>query len=318
MRLCCVALNAAIDKTYVVSGFRAGGTYRLETVVAVAGGKALNVAKAARLLGVTEVICTGFVAGGAGRWIRQDLAARGIREAFIDVPGESREDILVVDSSAAEETRLLEPGISVDPAAVEALAQRVMALARDTDLVVLAGSLPCGVPDDIYARLIGGIRRTGRRVFLDADGEALRQAVQEAPDLVKLNQTEFEELSGRTIRGPDEVVTHGRGLLPRGDLVVTLGARGAVWVGREAALVAEAPPVAALMTVGSGDAFLGGYAAAVVQGEDVSRALSLGVAAGTANTLCLGPGVVDPGTVEALRERVKIAPVKCGAGRQHR
>lgn len=308
MPLLCVAVNAAIDKSYVVSGFQAGGTYRLETTVAVAGGKALNVAKTARLLGVAEVTCTGLVGGRTGDWIRKDLAGRGIREAFLEVPGESREDILVVDPAAGQETRLLEPGLSVDPAAVEALIARVEELAGDSDLVVLAGSLPRGVPADVYARMVQAIRRRGVRTFLDADGEALRCAVAEGPDLVKLNQAEFEEMVGHRVAAPEELVASGRGALRRGALVVTLGSRGAVWIGPEGALLAEAPPVTPLMTVGSGDAFLGGYAAAVLRGDDPPQALALGVAAGTANTLCLGPGLVDLGSVEALREQIRIAP----------
>ncbi|OGB93244.1 MAG: hypothetical protein A3G35_02710 [candidate division NC10 bacterium RIFCSPLOWO2_12_FULL_66_18] len=313
MPLLCVAVNAAIDKTYVVSGFQAGGTYRLETTVAVAGGKALNVAKTARLLGVAEVTCTGLVAGRTGDWIRKDLAKRGIREAFLEVTGESREDILVVDPAAGQETRLLEPGVPVEAFAVEALIARVEELAGDSDLVVLAGSLPRGVPVDAYARMVQAIRRRSVRAFLDADGEALRRAVAEGPDLVKLNQAEFEELVGHRVAGPEELVACGRGALRRGALVVTLGGRGAVWIGPEAALLAEAPPVTPLMTVGSGDAFLGGYAAAVLCGDDPPRALALGVAAGTANTLCLGPGVVDLGSVEALRKQIRVAPVGMGA-----
>ncbi|MBI4198991.1 MAG: 1-phosphofructokinase family hexose kinase, partial [Chloroflexi bacterium] len=296
-------------KTYVVPGFQAGGIYRLETVVPVAGGKALNVAKTARLLGVPEVICTGFVAGRTGDWIRKDLEARGIQEDFLEVAGESREDILVVDPSGGAETRLLEPGITVDAPAVEKLVRRVGELARASDLLVLAGSLPHGVGDDLYARLVGEVRRSGGRVFLDAEGEALRQAVSAGPDLIKVNEEEFAALTGRAARGPEELAGLGRKVLSRGNLVVTLGGRGAVWVGPEAALLAEAPPVAPLMTVGSGDAFLGGYAVAVLRGDDPPQALALGVAAGTANTLCLRPGVVEPGSVEALRAKVRIAPL---------
>ena len=318
MRLCCVAANAAIDKTYVATGFREGGTYRLETVVAVAGGKALNVAKTARLLGVPEVICTGFVAGRTGDWIRKDLEARGIQEAFLEVAGESREDILVVDPSGGRETRLLEPGITVDEAALEALIRRVKDLARSSALVILAGSLPRGCRADLYACLVGEIRRVGTRVFLDADGEALRQAVAAGPDLIKLNLEEFAALTGRQVRSPGDLVLLGRGEVQgRGALVVTLGAHGAVWVGPEAALLAEPPLIAPLMTVGSGDAFLGGYATTVLRGEDIREALVLGVAAGTANTLCLGPGVVDPAVVESLRGRVRVTSIGSAASMGH-
>ncbi len=317
MRLCCVALNAAIDKTYLVPGFRAGDAYRLETVVAVAGGKALNVARTARRLGVSGVACTGFVAGRSGEWIRGQLAASGIHDDFVEVPGESREDILIVDPSGGGETRLLEPGVCVDGAAVEALIRRVSELAADSEIVVIAGSLPLGAPAGVYARLVREARQAGPRVFLDADGEALRRAAAEGPDLIKVNLEEFGTLSGTAVRGPEEMLALGREWRGRSDLVVTLGPQGAVWVGPDAALVAKAPPVAAVMTVGCGDAFLGGYAAAILGGAGPREALALGVAAGTANSLSLGPGVVDPEVVERLRSQVSVSAIDGGAGGGH-
>ena len=127
MRLWCIAVNAAIDKTYVVPGFRASAEYRLGRAVAVAGGKPLNVAKTARLLGVADVVCTGFVGGRTGAWIRRDLADRGIATDFVEVPGESRENVLIADPTGASETRLIEPG---DPVTAEA-ADRLVAHVSD-------------------------------------------------------------------------------------------------------------------------------------------------------------------------------------------
>lgn len=316
MRLCCVAVNAGIDKTYLVPGFRAGGSYRVNAVVAVAGGKALNAAKTARLLGVPHVVCTGFAAGRTGRWIRDDLAARGIAEAFVEVPGESREDVLILDPAAGAETRVLEAGMPVDEAAVEALTGRVGELAANSDLVVVAGSLPPGAAPDLYARLVGEARRAGARVFVDADGEALARAVAAGPDLVVPNEDEFAALAGRRAEDVAELVRLARGVRGPGGIAITLGPRGAVWIGGDAAWYAAAPAVAALGTVGSGDAFLGGVAAAVLHGEPEREALALGVAAGTANTLSPGPGLVDPATVATLRRRVVVTPVEVKAERR--
>ena len=310
MRLWCVAVNAAIDKTYVVPGFRASAEYRVGRALAVAGGKPLNVAKTARLLGVEDVVCTGFVGGRTGAWIRRDLADRGITTDFVEVPGESRENVLIADPTGASETRLLEPGDPVTADAADQLVAHLSDRVHPTDLVVVAGSLRPGLVASLYGRLVSAARVAGARVFLDAEGDALRAGVAEKPELVAPNEEEFIEWTGcrtdalRTLAGRAREAGGGT------TVVVKLGPRGALLSGVGRAWFAASPAVRALSTVGSGDALLGGYVAAIAKGESPADALALGVAAGAANTLTPGPGVVDPPTVQGLRAQVVVHAVE--------
>jgi len=312
MTLWCIAVNAAIDKMYIVPRFRAGTEYRLDRAVAVAGGKALNVAKTARLLGVEDVVCTGFIGGRTGAWIQRDLADRGIRTDFIEVPGESRENVLIADPTGAPETRLVEPGDPVDSAAADELLAHLRQRVCPGDLVVVAGSLRPGLPARLYGELVTLARGARARVFVDADADALRSAAAERPDLVAPNEAEFGAWAGREAHGLPGLARLAREVSGGATVIVTLGARGAVRVDAQEACFASAPAVTVLSTVGSGDALLGGYAAATLRGAPAAEALVLGVAAGAANTLSPGPGVVEPDVVEQLRRRVTIQTIEIG------
>jgi 1-phosphofructokinase family hexose kinase len=306
MTLWCIAVNAAIDKTYVVPHFRAGAEYRLSRAIAVAGGKALNVAKTARILGVEHVVCTGFVGGRTGAWIARDLADRGIETDFIEVPGESRVNVLIADPTGAPETRLVEGGAPVDAAAGDKLLVHVRERVRPGDLVVVAGSLRPGLPGRLYAQLVAQGREAGARVYVDADADALRWAASERPDLVSPNEEEFRAWTGRRTEELPSLAAVAREAASGATVIITLGARGALRIGADDVWFAAAPAVTALSTVGSGDALLGGYVAATLRGAPPVEALVLGVAAGAANTLSPGPGVVEPEMVERLRLQVRL------------
>ncbi len=167
---------------------------------------------------------------------------------------------------------------------------------------MVAGSLRPGLVPALYGRLVSAARVAGARVFLDAEGDALRAGVAEKPELVAPNEEEFIEWTGcrtdalRTLAGRAREAGGGT------TVVVKLGPRGALLSGAGRAWFAAAPAVRALSTVGSGDALLGGYVAAIAKGESPPDALALGVAAGAANTLTPGPGVVAQVIVRAVED----------------
>lgn len=315
MRVLCIGLNAAVDKSYLVPGFAAEGAYRVRSPVAVPGGKALNVARMLRVLGVEGVRCTGFVGGRTGQWIREGLEALGIATDFVEVPGESRENLLIMDPATGSETRILEPGIPVDADALTELEGRVASGLRQCDVVVLAGSLPPETPADYYARLIRPAQSLDRPVFLDADGEALHLAVGACPALIKLNHAELSGLAGQPLPIEADLIAAGRGLVRRGidTVIVTQGAGGAILVTGQEGWRAQPPAVTTVTTVGSGDAVLAGYVAGRGRGWSAADSLKLGVAAGTANACQLGAATLAAEKVEAVRPRVVLTPIPAGA-----
>jgi tagatose 6-phosphate kinase len=189
-----VTLNAALDITYHVPAFRPGRTHRVSRVDERAGGKGVNVARVLHALG-EPVIATGLVGGGTGASIRTLLG--DLRHSFVDIAQPSRRTTVVADGT--DGTGFWEPGPQVSAAEWSAFVAHYTALLRVSRVVVLAGSLPPGVPVDAYAGLVELARGTGVPSVLDASGEPLRAGLAAGPDVVKPNAHELAMATGMAV-----------------------------------------------------------------------------------------------------------------------
>lgn len=197
-----ICLNPALDITYEVDVLRRGTTHRVRRVHMRAGGKAVNVARVLQGLGVPAVVA-GFAAGATGRRLAAELAQAGCETRWVWVEGETRRCLAVFEQRVAQATEFNEPGPEISPAAWEEFVSSFAEWVRRDDFaaVVFSGSLPPGLPEDAYARLIRLARSAGLRTVLDTSGAALRHGLVAAPDLIKPNLGELEELMARTGRG---------------------------------------------------------------------------------------------------------------------
>lgn len=308
-----VSLNTALDRVYDIPDFALGKRFRIETVREMAGGKALNLARVAHILGA-QVTAIGFVAGHTGARIEELAQRDGLRTAFIRVPGESRKCHTFVHAGK-ESTEVLEPGPVIstgDLAAFKDLAARTV---QAGDLVCMSGSLPPGVPADLYAWLIGKVRELGARPVLDASGEAFRLGVEAIPYAIKPNRPELEEYLGRSI-AVDEIpevalAFHRKGIAW---VLISLGADGMVAAAGGSAWRVEVPAVEVVTAVGSGDSFVGGWAAAVTAmevgdeptDEQIIHALKRGSAAAVSNALQVETGTCDADQVRELESQIRV------------
>lgn len=302
-----VTLNPALDKTAVVRGFDPDGVNRVSSVRSDPGGKGLNVSKVVRSLG-GESVALALLGGASGAWVEDALERGGIVLHARHVAGETRTNLKLVDPVAGTHADVNEPGGPVDPREADALLGELLALVAPGDVVVLAGSLPQGVPSDVYEGWARECRGAGARVVLDADGAALAAGVTALPDLVKPNEQELARLVGHDLANTSEVLAAARGLVGRGvgSVVVSRGAQGAVLVVGERAWLARAPQVSVGSTVGAGDAMVAALAMALERGWEPDRALALAVAAGSASVMQPGTQAPDRVLVEDLAERVVV------------
>ena len=190
-----VTLNAAIDKTLAVPNFRLGRRHRAVEQTAMAGGKGVNVARALKTLG-QPVIATGVAGGPTGTRIIEALTEEAILSDFVRIHGDSRMSTAVVDPTSGEQTEINERGPAVSAAELDLFVDKLLYLAKGAHLCVFSGSLPRGVPDDLYARMIGEINGMGCLTVLDSEGEALRLGTRAEPGVVTPNEIEAEELVG--------------------------------------------------------------------------------------------------------------------------
>jgi 1-phosphofructokinase family hexose kinase len=305
-----VTLNAAIDRTVAVPNFRLGHRHRSVEARTVAGGKGINVARALNLLG-RPVIATGFVGGPTGRRVLEQLHEESVLTDFIRIAAETRINLAVIDPTSGEQTEINERGPAVSPEEVHKLFERIGYLAGGTRLCVLAGSVPPGAGDDLYARLIQDLTRRGVSVVLDAEGEAMLEGVRAGASMVTPNEAEAEELVGQEFADRSDLA---QGLLE----LVRLGASEAaitrpdgcvasVGEGNSRRLLeVHTEPLEPVSTVGSGDAFLAGYVAARYEGRSPEECLAYGVACGAESTQHFGAGTVDRNQVERLLGEVSV------------
>ena len=191
-------------------------------------------------------------------------------------------------------------------------------LLRGANLVVDSGSIPQGVPKSIYADLIREAHDAGKRFLLDTSGEALRTAFEAKPDFIKPNQAEVADLTERRAETEEDAQHAICALLDAGLPLacVSLGADGSLL--GVAAETPDDPPqlyrvkvphIDCKNPVGSGDSFVGGFAAALASGKSPQEALRLAAACGTANAMEEESGSVTPETVQALLPKIAITKV---------
>ncbi|MEA2128721.1 MAG: 1-phosphofructokinase [Solirubrobacteraceae bacterium] len=278
----------------------------------MAGGKGVNVARALKTLGM-PVIATGVAGGPTGTRIIEQLTDEAILNDFVRIREESRTSTAVVDPTNGEQTEINEKGPSVSDAELDLFVDKLLYLAKGAGVCVFSGSLPRGVPDDLYARLIAEINRLGCVTVLDSEGEALRVGTRAEPTVVTPNEPEAEELVGHEFSDEEDRPAAVREVVELGarEAIMTLptGCIGMLRNGSERTLLsAKIDPgvVEARSTVGSGDAFLAGYVAARYQDGDAERCLRFAVGCGAESIQHFGAGVLDPREVERLLPEVQV------------
>jgi 6-phosphofructokinase 2 len=216
--------------------------------------------------------------------------------------------VVVVDEAGKTSTNLYDRGPRIDPAGLDRLLADVARWLSAARVLVVAGSLPPGVPHDVYVRLLADAARLGVHTILDADGDTLRQGLAGQPYLIKPNVEEAEGLLGRRLRDMPAVVAAARDLLGRGPrvVVISMGARGSICAIGERVLHAIPPAVERRSTVGSGDSLVAGLAIALATGGDVTDGLRLGTAAGAATAMAQGTQLGKPDDIERLRAAVEV------------
>ena len=302
-----VTMNPAIDKTVEIERLRHGGLNRIQKVEYDAGGKGINVSKTIRELGGKSV-AMGFLAGNSGKTIANVLGEKGIENDFVWVEGETRTNTKVYEKDGTL-TELNEPGPAVTEAAVEKLLEKLEEYAGKDTLFVLSGSIPDGVPKDIYARITRRVHEKGSRVLVDADGELFRIALEARPDMIKPNRVELEELFGLAADACDEELWKAaRSLQNQGieTIAVSMVKEGAMFFIGEYQAKCPALSVKIHSTVGAGDAMVAALAYAWEQKTEKEKMVRMCMAVSAGAVMTVGTKPPSAELVETLKKQVEI------------
>jgi 1-phosphofructokinase family hexose kinase len=305
-----VTLNAALDRSLSVPIFQLGHRHRATDVLAIAGGKGINVARALKRLEV-PVVATGLAGGRTGTRIVEELTAEAILNDFVRIKEESRTSTAVIDPTSGTYTEINEWGPKVTVAELEMLVEKLSYLSRGAQTVVFAGSLPRGVDEAFYAEAVREVSRRGVPVVLDSEGEPLRHGLESEPFLVSPNQREAEQLVGQELEEDDDFLMALESIAEIGARNVQITTEnGCYALIREDRQVTRfrvtAPILEPVSIVGAGDVLLAQWLASRAEGRSVEEALRLAVAAGAASVLEIGAGRFDPKEAHRLAAAVEV------------
>ena len=281
-----VTFNPAIDYVVKVPDLKLGSVNRTETDDVQLGGKGINVSVILNNLGVKN-IALGFVAGFTGEKIKNALEKEGVKTDFIELnKGLTRINVKI---KADEETEINGTGPDIPQSAVDELFEKLSAL-KSGDILILAGSIPKSMPDDIYEKIMERLSDKGIQFVVDATKDLLCNVLRYKPFLVKPNNFELEEIFNVKLDTDNDITTYAKKLQEKGarNVLVSMGGKGAILIdenGKDYKMDAVKGNVK--NTVGAGDSMVAGFVAGFIEKNDYSYALKLGSASGSATAFSL-------------------------------
>lgn len=310
-RIVTLTFSPVIDKSTSVPALAPEKKLRCAEPKFEPGGGGINIARAIKQLG-GEATAIYPIGGHSGQFLHALLNEAGIDSKVIQVAAPTRENLIVVEEATNNQYRFGMPGAPLTMADVE---QCLAAVAAEDDMayLVASGSLPPGVPEDVFARLAAIARAKGARFIADTSGEALRAAAGEGVFLLKPNLAELSSLVGREEIHIEKVDDVARELIAKGGcelVVVSMGPSGAVMITKEEVFMVTPPPVRKKSTVGAGDSMVAGLVLALAKGKSLSEVLCFGVAAGTAATMNPGTELCRRTDVDRLLPKLYVQVLK--------
>jgi 1-phosphofructokinase len=295
-----LTLNPAIDRTVFVDEINYKDVTRVKQTVRDAAGKGINVARVIDSLGL-DVVCLGYIGGKNGEFIKQELDHQHIAHQFVDVVGETRENIKVCQTIDPLTLELNEAGPVIEESEQKALFDTLKTFIKPDDKLIISGSIPKGLHRDIYHSIIKLCNERGVLTILDASGDLFASSVEAAPSIIKPNRYELEQYMNKQLPDDQSLINAAKSLLEKGikQVIVSLGKDGSIYVDKETIYRVKGSYVEAKSTVGAGDSFVAGYCTGLEQNLDTKHCLILASAVAMASVKTSG---TKPGNIEDINQ----------------
>lgn len=282
-----ITFNPALDYVVKVDHFTLGSVNRTESEFIYCGGKGLNVSAILETLGF-ENTALGFVAGFTGQEIEKRVLEMGFQSDFIHVEkGCSR---INVKLKSQKETEINGIGPMITDSHVKQLFEKLTGLG-DRDVLVLSGSIPKSVNDDIYERIMDFLDGRGVRIVVDATKDLLLNVLRYHPFLIKPNSHELGDMFGVTLEEPEDIIHYGKLLQQKGaqNVLISMAGDGAILITEEDEVIQSGVLSGNVInSVGAGDSMVAGFLAGFLENGNYKHALRLGSAAGSASAFSEG------------------------------
>jgi 6-phosphofructokinase 2 len=308
-----VTFNPTIDKSTSIDALIPEKKLHCSEPTFEPGGGGINVARAIKKLGGEATAI--YPAGGySGKFLNELMSREGVPVNPIETKSHTRENLIVFDRSTNQQYRFGMPGSEVR----EEEWRRVLEVLEESnpDYIIASGSLPPGVPVDIFSKVASIAKNKNAKLIIDTSGEALKKAVDTGVYLIKPNLAELSSLVGIEEVHHEKVYDIARDIISRKccqAVMVSLGPAGAMLITKDEVYHAIPPVVKRLSTVGAGDSMLAGVVLSLAAGKSLKEALQYGVACGTAATLNPGTELCKLEDVERLYKIISMpVPLKPG------
>lgn len=304
-----VTLNPALDLFLEVDRLEPGQVLRSLASRQAPGGKGINTARLLKDLG--HRVIAAFLADRAGDDFSRLVEAEGLETIAIPTGRRVRTNVHVLESATGNAFKINSAGEAMDAAILDLTRNTLEPVCLKASALVLAGSLPPGLPTGAWARLGRMGKRHGVLVAIDAESQALRSALDVPPDIVKINRRELAATLGRPIDTLEKAIEASREMIGRGVSTVAITGHEAdtCLVTREGVWLAAPPRIAERRAVGAGDAFLAGMLHARLKRMEPEEMLRWGVACGTAVAHSAEYTHIRPQEAEGVLREVQVRKV---------
>lgn len=277
-----VTFNPSLDYIIRLDSFTAGEINRTRYEQILGGGKGINVSIVLKNLG-HDSTALGFTAGFTGEEIMRQLAEFGVQNDFVQLKeGNSRINVKV---KAGEETEINGQGPNITAEAQQQLFDQLDKLVEG-DTLVLAGSIPNTLPDDIYQRIMERLAGKGIRIVVDATKKLLMNVLPYHPFLIKPNNHELGEMFGVVLKSDEEIITYAKKLQDMGarNVLISMAGDGAIMITEGGEVYkCPAPKGTLVNSVGAGDSMVAGFICGLAETGSYERAFLMGVSTGSAS-----------------------------------
>lgn len=278
-----VTFNPSLDYIVRLDTFTAGEINRVNYEQVLGGGKGINVSIVLGNLG-HESTALGFTAGFTGEEIKRQLDGFGVKHDFVQLPeGFTRINVKV---KAENETEINGQGPDISEAKREELFDKLDKL-QEGDTLVLAGSIPKTLPDDIYEKIMARLEGRGIRIVVDAEKKLLLNVLKYHPFLIKPNNHELGDMFGVKLTTDEEIIAYAKKLQEKGaqNVLISMAGDGAILLTADGqSFKCPAPKGKLVNSVGAGDSMVAGFITGYMESNgDFETAFHMGVATGSAS-----------------------------------
>ena len=300
-----ITLNPTIDRTITVHGLVLDEANRWTSLRLYAGGKGIDVSRAIHEMG-GKTIAYGFIGGATGRTVEILLDEEGVPFSLTPIEQETRTNFIIADTKNNLQTRIDAPGPRISKRELERFEDRLRRIDPRPDMMVIGGSVPPGIPTNIYYDIVTRCKNSKARCILDSAGQWLKEGIKAKPYLIKPNIREAEELLDTELPTEEATIKAVLNLVEMGIEIASIsrGKDGIIAATKKSIIKAVSPPVRVVSAVGAGDCAIAGLALKLADGEPLIEACRLAVAMGSAAVLTPGTELAHRADVEKLLPQI--------------